>query len=98
MTYRLPVFPMTLLAAIGIVFALGGCASWVDKAISLDKAIEPHTDSVVDTVEMLRCKMPLDVVGRAMDRKGERWGASWLNACPEQHRLMLRLVTNPGVK
>ncbi len=87
------------LAFAGIaILSLAGCAGFMDKLVSFDKALEPHTDSVVDSVEMLRCQLPLDVVSRAMDRKGERWGASWLNSCPEQLRLMLRLVTNPGVK
>ena len=73
---------------------LGGCA-YFDMLISADKAIEPHTDKFIDRAEALRCRMPLDVVGRAANRRGDAWVTGWLGSCPEQRELMERLVTTP---
>ena len=54
--------------------------------------IEPEVDAALDRAAARFCKLPADIMLRAMDRNGPRFTAAIVGLCPEWQRLGMHLA------
>ena len=82
-------YTLLVLAAAAAAVALAACVptSVLPRLHALEGIIEEQVDAIIDEKEDRRCKWPVDILERTVDRRGAAWFDGWLESCPAAARL-----------
>ena len=73
--------------AVSALFLAACPTSLIPKLHIFDSIAEVEVDALIDEKEERRCRWPVDILERTVDRRGAAWFSGWLESCPAADRL-----------
>lgn len=70
------------------VLILSGCAGYIAQIRQIDSAIETSSDEAYDLVIGAGCSMPIDIIARAVERRGDDYAYARYLTCPSVRTLV----------
>ena len=88
---------MLVVAAGLLIVSLGGCtpSMVLPHLRAFEGMIEGEVDTAIDEIEDRRCKLPIDILERTVNRRGSAWFEGWIASCPAAARLFRSAEESP---
>ena len=76
---------------------IAGCtpSMLLSQLNAFEGVVEVEVDAAIDEIENRRCKLPIDILERTSNRRGQAWLEGWMSSCPAAARLF-RAVPEGG--